>query len=214
MITNWQYHPSKDEKLLFTLLLFLVVIILLSFATSNRVGNKWKICTAVKIGMVGISYGMKRILREMGGGGERKREREGVRVNIMYFRLIRMPCEKRFSATAIVYSLYYYYDIILVRFPPHFCLFYSLTHHLSSFVDASSIHHDFEIKHSTSMMRKMESSMSKHIGLYVCVCVNSRYMNIMNWSLFNFIPLLPSTLIIWNEEQKEATHTQHIRLCV
>lgn len=107
---------------------------------------------------------------ERDGGGERKREREGVRVNIMYFRLIRMPCEKRFSATAIVYSLYYYYDIILVRFSPHFCLFYSLTHHLSSFVDASSIHHDFEIKHSTSMMRKMESSMSKHIGLCVCVC--------------------------------------------
>lgn len=87
------------------------------------------------------------------------------------------------------------------------------------------IHHDFEIKHSTSMMRKMESSMSKHIGFGtalplslplhrylssgICVrmwCVYPPYMNIMNWSLFNFIHLLPSTLIIRIEEQKVATH--------
>lgn len=169
MITNWQYHPSKDEKLLFTLLLFLVVIILLSFATSNRVGNKWKICTAVKIGMVGISYGMKRILREMGGGRKKERERGGKsEYNVFSFNTDAMR-EAVFSNSYCLFTillLWYHFGSF---FPP----FLSLLLPHSSFVFLCWCIFDSSWFRNQTFNIDDEENGIKHeqAHWFVCVCV-------------------------------------------
>lgn len=106
------------------------------------------------------------------------------------FLWIQMPCEKRFCNSYCLFItllLWYHFGSC---FPPSVCVSVHVCVAFYSFAFPPffllccyfEIHHDFEIKHSTSMMRKMESSMSKHIGFgpalfpslllpgYVCVC--------------------------------------------
>lgn len=148
-----------------------------------------------------------------------------------------MPCEKRFRnryCLFITLWLWYHFGscflLLRVCTRARVCVCGGITLSLSLFlhfscivvilkfimISKSSIQHRWWGKWnqawaSTLVLVSLSLSFS---STYIVYNVYPPYMNIMNWSLFNFIHLLPSTLIISNKRQKDvAIHicTEHIQ---